>query len=343
MNNPLIAIIGTGPLGLWTAAALATDPTAATLQIRMGNTRGKAPAWVPEAVDAAMRDGRLTWHALDAMEADSVVRFAAGASAIVQTAVPQYHEWATKLPVMQSNTIKAALAVGARLVCADNLYAYAPPHAGPLTEQSPEIPPSGKGQVRKDLLDMMRTSQRERGLIWATMQGSQYFGPGAAGQSVFGDWFIDPVLKGKPVRFVGNPALPHAWAYAPDLGRAMGLLALTEDTNLLNCHWILPHATHLSAQELAQLLFRELLRQEVLPKDATPVTAAVPGWLLTVLGWFNPVIRARHEMLYQFQMPFEASGAQFAKATGFIPTALDDAVVATVRYWKKARQGSVQG
>ncbi|MES2261238.1 MAG: NAD-dependent epimerase/dehydratase family protein [Pseudomonadota bacterium] len=339
MNKQQIAIIGTGPLGLWTAAALAGDPAAPALHIRMGNTRGKAPAWVPEAVRSAQLSGRLTWHALDALNAQSVHGFAAGSTAIVQTAVPQYHEWAAKLPVIQRNVIEAALAGRARLICADNLYAYAAPASGPLTEQSPEIPPSGKGQVRKDLLDMMRTMQSERGLVWATVQASQYFGPGAGAQSVFGDWFIDPALQGKPVRFVGDPSLRHAWAYAPDIGRAMSLLALTQDARLLDRHWILPHVTQLPANDLSQLLFRELDRQGVLPGASARKASAVPGWLLKVLGWFNPVIKARQEMLYQFQAPFEASGAQFAQATGFIPAALDEAVAATVGYWKKTKLG----
>ncbi|MEK1943181.1 MAG: hypothetical protein AAAB16_22650 [Pseudomonas sp.] len=337
MNSPVIALMGTGPLGLWTAAALAGDDTLQHLHIRMGNTRGQAPAWVPPAVQAAFEQGRLSWHAFDAMEAASVLTFTQGASAIVHSAIPDYHEWLSKLPVIQRNAIDAALAHKARLICADNLYAYAAPVNGPLTEAQAEIPPSRKGQLRKDMLDLMRRAQREHSLVWITVQGSQYFGPGAGGQSVFGDWFIGPVLANKPVRFVGNPSLPHAWAYGPDFGRAMALLAVTARSELLNRPWILPHATHLPAFELARLLFAELERQGMLPANALRKAVAVPALVLKVLGWFNPVIKAREEMLYQFNMPWEASGAHFSSLTGLVATPLPIVIEQTVAFWQATK------
>lgn len=337
MKPYVYALMGSGPLGLWTAAALATDCTAVHVQIRMGNTRGKPPAWVPPAVQAAFDQGRLSWHTFDALNADSVLEFTAGASAIVHSAIPDYHEWLTKLPVIQRNAIAAALASKARLICADNLYAYAAPVSGPLTEQSEEIPPSKKGELRKDMLNLMRSAQREHGLQWATVQGSQYFGPGAGSQSVFGSWFIDPVLQNKPVRFVGNPTLCHAWAFAPDFGRALALLALTDRHELLDRSWILPHVTDLAAMDLASALFNELDKQNLLPPEATRKTSAVPAWLLRVLGWFNPVVKAREEMLYQFNMPFQASGAQFTKATGIVATPLNIALEQTVAFWKSTK------
>lgn len=337
MTSTVIALMGAGPLGLWTAAALATDLSAGPVQIRMGNTRGKPPAWVPPKVQEAMDQGRLTWHAFDAMNADSVRQFTQGASAIVHSAIPDYHEWLSKLPVIQRNAIDAALASQARLICADNLYAYEPPLSGPLTEHTPEIAPSKKGQLRKDVLDMMRSAHSERGLQWATVQGSQYFGPGAGGQSVFGDWFINPVLQRKPVRFVGNPALRHAWAYAPDFGRALALLALTERHELLNRPWIMPHVTQMPAFELAQQLFAELERQDFLPAHSPRKAVAVPPLVLKVLGWFNPVVKAREEMLYQFTMPFEASGAQLTQATGLAATPVAQALQETVAFWKATK------
>jgi hypothetical protein len=337
MNTFVVALMGAGPLGLWTAAALATDSASTDVHILMGNTRGQPPAWVPPAVQQAFDQGRLSWHAFDALNADSVRTFTQGADAIVHSAIPQYHEWLTQLPIIQRNAIVAALANGARLICADNLYAYEAPTSGPLTEQTREIPPSKKGQLRKDVLDMMRTAQREHSLQWATVQGSQYFGPGASRQSVFGDRFIDPTLQNKPVLLVGNPRLPHAWAYAPDFGRALALLALTDGTNMLGRSWILPHVTDLPALKLAAALFDELERQDFLPASAPRKVQAVPNWLLKVMGWFNPVVKARVEILYQFNMPFQASGAQFTKATGIEATPFNIALEQTVAFWKSTR------
>ncbi len=341
MNKQLIAIMGTGPLGLWTAAALAGDLQGTGLHIRMGNTRGKAPAWVPEAVQTATDAGRLSWHAFNALDLSSVQQFAKDADVIVHSAIPDYHLWVDQLPTIQRNAIQAALFNHARLICADNLYAYAPPVHGPLTEDSEELPPSGKGQLRKDMLDLLRQAGRERGLEWSTVQASQYFGPGAGRQSVFGDWFIGPVLQNKPVRFVGNPGLRHAWAYAPDFGRAMALLSLTERNELLKRSWILPHVTQISARDLAQTMFNELDKQGMLSAEASRKTVAVPRFVLRLLGIFNPVVRARDEMLYQFVMDFEASGAQLTKATGLEATPLDQAVQETVKFWSSTKAQSI--
>jgi len=337
MSSFVVALMGAGPLGLWTAAALATDPASTDVHIRMGNTRGQPPAWVPPAVQRASDQGRLSWHAFNALNADSVRSFAQGSDAIVHSAIPQYHEWLSQLPIIQSNAIAAGLACGARLICADNLYAYEAPISGPLTEQTREIPPSKKGQLRKNVLDMMRIAQREQALQWATVQGSQYFGPGASRQSVFGDRFIGPTLQNKPVRFVGNPHLPHAWAYAPDFGRALALLALTDRTDLLDRSWILPHVSDLPALELATALFDEMERQDLLPANSFRKALAVPTWLLKVMGWFNPVVKAREEILYQFNMPFIASGAQLTAATGLTATPVETAVQETVAFWKANR------
>ena len=337
MAKKIIAMMGTGPLGLWTAAALANDSNADTLQIKLANRSGKSPVWIPPALQKASEEGRVSWHAIDALNAGSVRDFAEGASVLTHSAIPQYHEWLAQLPVTQRNANDAAIAVGARLICADNLYTYAAPATGQITENSPEIPPAKKGQLRKDVHDMLRKDQLERGLVWSTIQSSQYFGPGSTGQSIFGDWFIDPLLRGKPPRFVGRIDVNHSWAYAPDFGRAMALMAMTDNMAWLNRSWILPHVTHLPAQDLARLFFRELERQGLLSNDMPRSIRAIPRIILRVLGIFNPVVQARDEMLYQFTQKFEASGAQLNAATGLEETPLEQAIADTVTYWKETK------
>ncbi|MDR7076048.1 nucleoside-diphosphate-sugar epimerase [Neobacillus niacini] len=333
MNKNVISIMGTGPLGLWTAAALESELKSSDFHIRMGNRRGQAPAWVPENVRTAMKNGCLSWHEIDALNAESIRNFADGSSVLIHTVVPQYHEWVEQLPIIQQHVNDAALATKARLICADNLYVYAPPVSGPLTEDSERNPPSEKGQVRLDLHIMLRKARVEHGLVWSTLQASQYFGPGATRQSVFGDRFIDPLLQGKTVQFLGNPTLRHSWAYAPDIGRAMALLAMTPHSKLLNRSWIIPHVSHLPSQDLAQLFIAELNCQGII-STRKPQTGVITPSMLRQLGSDNPVLKAREEILYQFLMDFEASGDQFIAATGFVPTPLEQAIAKTIAYWK---------
>ena len=154
---------------------------------------------------------------------------------------------------------------------------------------------------------------------------------------MFGDWFVDPVLKGRKARFVGNPALAHSWAYAPDFGRAMALLCLDDRPGLLGRHWILPHATDIPARELGHALIAEIARQGFLPAGAPRDTGAIPGIVLRAVGLFDPTVRARQAMVYQFVNDFTASGAAFTAATGLVATPLDEAIRATIDFWRETR------
>lgn len=337
MDKKIIAVMGTGPLGLWTADYVLKETKASEVLIRIGNRQGKAPGWMPENVRIASKEGWLNWQAVDALHPESIRNFAEGSSALVHSAIPAYHEWISLLPIIQRNAIEAAVDAHARLICADNLYAYAPPVTGPLTEDSKVDPPSRKGQLRKEMKDMMLEAQKEQGLMWSTLQASQYFGPGAGPQSVFGDNFIDPVMRKAKVRFFGDPSLRHAWGYAADIGRAMGWIALTDNEQLLNCSWIVPHVSHAPARDLAQLFFDKLEEEGLLPDGTDREIGAISASEVRESGLTNPILREREEMLYQFLMHFEASGEKFASATGFEPTPLDQAIAATVAYWKEVK------
>jgi nucleoside-diphosphate-sugar epimerase len=52
---------------------------------------------------------------------------------------PPYQRWAAEFPTLTQIIADAAAAAGARLVYADNLYAYGPVH-GPITEDLPAQP-----------------------------------------------------------------------------------------------------------------------------------------------------------------------------------------------------------
>ena len=337
VSKTMIAIMGSGPLGLWTADALVGEANSADIFLRIGNTRGKAPMWLPANLARSVAAGLVEWKAIDALDAGSVREFAAGSKALVHCVNPLYHEWASKLPIIQGNAIAAALAAKVRLICADNLYSYAAPVHGPLTEAQPENPPSRKGGIRRDMHGLLRQSQAAAGLAWATVQASDYFGPGAGSQSFFGDRFIDPTLQGKQAQFIGNPNLRHSWAYAPDFGRALALLATTQQESLLNRYWILPHVSHQPAAIMAQAFFKELDQQGILPATSSRTTGRLPRWLLRFASLFNPFIREVDEMLYQFLMDFEASGAAFSLASGLQPTKLETAIAETVDFWKQTK------
>ena len=78
---------------------------------------------------------------VDVIEADmadpaSARRALAGAAVVYHAASAPYDRWPALLPRLMKGVIEGASATGARVVYADNLYAYGPV-AGPLTEDLP--------------------------------------------------------------------------------------------------------------------------------------------------------------------------------------------------------------
>jgi NAD dependent epimerase/dehydratase family len=107
--------------------------------------------------------------------------------------------------------IEAAAAAGARLVFADNLYAYGPVD-GPLTEDLPYLAKGPNDWTRARIADILMRAH-EAGRIQATIgRGSDFFGP-YAHLSTVGDRVFARAIEGKPAQVLGNPDLPHTVTY----------------------------------------------------------------------------------------------------------------------------------
>jgi nucleoside-diphosphate-sugar epimerase len=84
-----------------------------------------------------------------------------GAAVVYHCVQPPYERWAAEFPALTQSIADAAAAVGARLVYADNLYAYGPVD-GPLTEELPALATTSKGRVRgfmvEQVMELLTTS-----------------------------------------------------------------------------------------------------------------------------------------------------------------------------------------
>src|ERR671910_764852 len=63
-------------------------------------------------------------------------------------------------PPLTDAIAEGAVAAGAKLVLADNLYLYGP-HAGPLTENLPGAATGPKGRVRAEMAERLLAAHRE--------------------------------------------------------------------------------------------------------------------------------------------------------------------------------------
>jgi len=219
-------IFGTGPVRCAAAGLLLEKG----LRVRMVNRSGKRPAgafpgFTPEALT------RLQFASADAMNEDSVRAAAEGATHVYHCVNVQYQDWEKALPVMHANLLRAAMENGALLAVAENLYMYAR-GLSVIDDNAPVNPPSHKGRLIQRLHEGLLEAQAREGLQWTAVRASDFYGPLATEQSLFGTVrFLYPLFAGKRLLLWGNLDLPHTFTYVEDYGRALATAALSPEAH----------------------------------------------------------------------------------------------------------------
>jgi len=250
---------------------------------------------------------------------------AAGASVLYHCASPPYTRWPELFPALTLSILDAAESSGAKLVFADNLYAYGPV-AGPLREDLPAVAGGRKGKIRVEMAAQLLAAHRN-GLARVVIgRASDYYGPrgtgSTAGQTVFGR-----ILAGNKPQWTGRLDQPHTFHYLPDIAR--GLLVLADRREADGQVWHLPAAPPLTAQQFFDMI-------ATAAGQPVPVRASVASpALLAVAGIFSPLLREMRETTYQFRAPFVIDAGEFEAAFGHLePTPHRDAIQRTVAWYR---------
>ena len=250
-----------------------------------------------------------------------------GATVVYHCVQPPYERWAAEFPPLTQSIADAAAAAGARLVYADNLYAYGPVH-GPITEDLPAQPTTNKGRIRAVMAARLLAAHRSGTLQVAIGRSSDYYGPGGA-NSVVGDILFGAAVQGKRARWMGRMDLSHSLNYLQDVARALIILGARPEA--LGEVWHLPAAEPVTGRAFVELIAAPLGR---------PVKVTATSRLaLRLAGLFDPRARETTEMLYQWERPFVLDASKFQRAFGpFEPTPHPQAVATTVA-WFRERAG----
>jgi len=322
-DTGLHVIFGTGPVGC-SAAKLLLEKG---FRVRMVNRTGTRPHGLLEDLT---RDeaSRLEIKPADALDPAQALSISEGATHIYHCANVSYELWKTVLPRLHSNLVEAAIAHGAVLAVAENLYMYAP-GVEVINEATPEIPPSRKGKLQHALHGRLIETGERRGLKWVSVRASDFYGPGAILQSVFGTTrFLDPLFAGKRPGLLGDPDQPHTYTYVGDYGRALAHAALNPEA--YGRAWIVPNDRTMTSREVARLFFAAAAR-------GTGVSR-IPRFVLAGLGLFRPVIRELGEVLYQKEEPYVVDGSLFSSRFGFTPTPFEEGIRRTLEWYQASRQ-----
>ena len=148
-----------------------------------------------------------------------LAQFAKGHDLIVNGWNPPYPRWAADLPGLTEQVIDAARASGATVIQPGNLYVYGADLPEVLDGATPHLARNPLGRLRIEMEDRYRAS----GVPVIMLRAGDFLDTEASG-----NWF-DKVIAASVTRgrlsYPGDPEIPHAWAYLPDLARAAVALA----------------------------------------------------------------------------------------------------------------------
>jgi nucleoside-diphosphate-sugar epimerase len=305
-ENTIHAVVGLGPVG----RAVIDELASRGFRTRAVSRRPASD--LPPSVETV---------AADVTDRPAATEALAGASVVYHTASAPYDRWPELLAPIMSGIVTGAAAAGARVVYADNLYAYGRVD-GPLTEDLPNRAQGPNGRVRAALAEGLLDAHRSGRVLATIGRASDYYGPRGL-ESAAGERLFKPALQGKPAQLLGDPDQPHTLTYLPDFARGLVELGLRDEA--IGEVWHVPSAETVTMREFASLVFAAAghpMRLQVLP----PL-------LLRLLALGSGTMRAVREQQYQREAPWVVDHSKFAAAFGARVTPHADAVGATVEWY----------
>ena len=241
---------------------------------------------------------------------------AMGADVIVNGWNPTYDRWADLLPGLTDSVIEAARASGATVIQPANVYVYGAGSREVLGPDTPHAATNPLGRLRIE----MEAKLRAAGIPLVLLRAGDFIDTAGSG-----NW-LDKVLLAKlakgRVAYPGDPDIPHAWAYLPDLGRAAVALA-ERRAALPRVEEVLFPGYTLTGRDLTRLVGEA---------SGRPVgLARFSFWPLQLARPFWPLASGLLEMRYLWTMPHRIDGTRFARQVpGFRPTPVEEAIAAAV-------------
>lgn len=296
-------ILGTGPLGM----SVMNELIAREEPVTMVSLSGKAS--VPQGVRVEKAD------LMDKDQAKEVIK---GSKVIFQCSQPPYHKWSKMFIPFQDHIISGAIATGAKLIAAENLYMYGLVK-GSMHENLPYSATTKKGQIRADMSRMLTKLYQDGTLQVAMGRGADFFGPNVHNSSV-GSRLFHSISNGKACMVMGNPYRKHTYTFIEDFGKALVVLSKHDDA--YGQVWHVPNANTVSTREFVELAYR---------LAGFPAAIRTMGkGMLRLGGLFIPEAKESIEMLYQFEEDFIVDSNKFTKRFGIHATPLKEALEKTL-------------
>lgn len=311
--SELHVVFGTGPLGL----AVMRELRRSGRHVRMVNRSGRV---------RFDKDAQTQLGGIDATDAAQTREACEGAAAVYHCIGLPYPRW-NEFPSIAAGIVAGASSAGAKLIYADNLYAYGAVDAS-MTEDLPLSATTAKGRIRAGIARSLMNLHDSGKLRVAIGRGSDFFGPFATDAAMMGSRVFGRALQGKAAQVVGDPDRLHSYTFIDDFGKALVTLGLHDEA--LGRAWHVPSAAAHSTREFVGKVYAQLGRRTKL--------RALPRLAVTLLGRFDENVRELREMLYQFERDFVMDSARFEAKFGAQPTPTDEAIRLTLDWYRSRRE-----
>jgi len=260
----------------------------------------------------------------DLLEIADVRKAVSGSTVVYLTAGIQYSAklWNQNWPRIMRNVISACMESNVKLVFFDNIYMYDLGYLDGMNEETQVNPSSEKGKVRAKIANMILDEVKKGNLTALIARSADFYGPGIKNTSMLNEMVFKPLSKGKAANWMMSVNFKHSFTYTPDAGKATALLGNSPDA--YNQVWHLPTASNpFTGKEWIEKIAKEL--------DVKPRYQVAPKFLVSIMGWFMPIMKEMVEMLYQYDRDYDFNSSKFEKTFKFQPTSYMDGIREVVK------------
>ena len=224
---------------------------------------------------------------------------------VVHAANVPYPEWPRFVPLFAENALAAAEASGATLVFPGNVYVYGRPRSRTVTEDHPQEPHTLKGRIRLDVERKLLKAHQDGRVDLVLPRYPDVYGPGG----MHADFLpvFEGALTGRPCRWPLDADALHEFILNDDAAEAMLRLIRTPAAHGRAVHVPGPHP----------IVSRGFIRLAYAAAGSGEPSVRVFGrGMYRLVGLFNRMARAAHEMAYLFDDPILLDGSLYRSLTG---------------------------
>jgi len=229
--------------------------------------------------------------------------------------------WEEQWHIVIDNVIEACIFHKSKLVFFDNVYSIGGDNVRHITENSPISPTSRKGRVRAEISKKLISYFDKSELDVMIVRDPDFFSS-VIQNSALMIMVYDNLKKGKKAQWFCSGDFIHSIGYAPELAKGMAMLGNEKDT--YNQIWNLPVDNEKLTGKQWTSLFAELMGVE-------NKFSATPAIIFKVIGWFIPMMRELHDMIYQYDREYFFDSSKFNMRFNYKPISNREAVIETFR------------